>query len=122
MSRDSHLYCTHNQSIGPSSSFSFYSFKAYDAHLSGPNYYQRLQLTRDATLPMIKKAFKKLSLELHPDKNRSPDAVNRYLSVKTAYEVLIDSEKRDIYNRLGQRGLEVNSKGIVLSFPADGYT
>jgi DnaJ-class molecular chaperone len=36
---------------------------------------------------MIKKSFKKLSLELHPDKNRSPGAVERYLSVKTAYEV-----------------------------------
>ena len=61
--------------------------QAYDAHLEGPNYYQRLHVDREASLQIIKKSFKKLSLELHPDKNRSPGAAEKYLSVKAAYEV-----------------------------------
>ena len=60
------------------------------------NYYGLLNVGRDATAEEIKRAYRKLARELHPDVNPDPQAQNRFKEVTTAYEVLSDPEKRRI--------------------------
>lgn len=72
------------------------------------DYYQILGVPRNADDHALKKAFKKLTLKYHPDKNReNPDwAREQYVKVSHAYEVLIDPEKRRIYNVEGEEGVQ----------------
>jgi molecular chaperone DnaJ len=60
------------------------------------NYYGLLNVGSDATAEEIKRAYRKLARELHPDVNPDPQAQNRFKEVTTAYEVLSDPEKRRI--------------------------
>jgi len=75
----------------------------------GPNHYQLLDVTRESNPLEIKRAYKKLGLKLHPDKNPSPDAAHEFDRVKQAYDVLMDLELRDVYNKFGKEGI-VNNK------------
>jgi len=76
----------------------------------GPNHYKRLGVTRDSNPLEIKRAYKKLSLSLHPDKNPSPDAADEFHAVKSAYEILMDLEFRDVYNKFGEDGIKTNKR------------
>ncbi|KAL3915451.1 MAG: hypothetical protein SGILL_005646 [Bacillariaceae sp.] len=76
----------------------------------GPNYYQLLDVTRDSNPLDIKRAYKKLGLQLHPDKNPSPDAADQFDRVKQAYDVLMDLELRDVYNKFGKEGVAQNKR------------
>lgn len=58
----------------------------------------------------IKRAYKRLSLLLHPDKNPSPDATDQFDAVKQAYDVLMDMEFRDVYNKFGKEGIISNKR------------
>jgi molecular chaperone DnaJ len=72
-----------------------------------PDYYQRLGVGRTAGTEEIKKAYRKLALEYHPDRNQgSKEAEERFKQVTQAYEVLRDSEKRALYDRYGEQGLK----------------
>ena len=72
------------------------------------DYYEVLGLSRTASDEEVRKAFRKLALEYHPDRNRSPDATERFKEVNEAYQVLTDSEKRARYDRLGHAGVNIN--------------
>ena len=76
----------------------------------GPNFYTRLGVTRDSNPLAIKRAYKKLSLQLHPDKNPSPDATDQFDAVKQAYDTLMDMELRDVYNKFGKEGIDRNKR------------
>ena len=76
----------------------------------GPNYYVRLGVSRDSNPLEIKRAYKKLSLQLHPDKNPSPDASDQFDSVKQAYDILMDLELRGVYNKFGSPGISSNKR------------
>jgi len=70
------------------------------------DYYERLGVARDASTEDIKKAYRKLALKYHPDRNEgSKDAEARFREVTEAYEVLRESEKRAAYDRFGEQGL-----------------
>lgn len=69
-----------------------------------------LDVTRESSPLDIKRAYKKLGLQLHPDKNPSPDAADQFDRVKQAYDVLMDLELRDVYNKFGKEGIAQNKR------------
>jgi molecular chaperone DnaJ len=70
------------------------------------DYYEILGVSRDADDATIKKAFRRLARELHPDVNRhDPDAEEKFKEAAEAYEVLSDAERRATYDRYGREGL-----------------
>jgi len=70
------------------------------------DYYEVLGVARNAGDPEIKKAFRKLARELHPDVNRhDPDAETKFKEAAEAYEVLSDADRRATYDRYGHEGL-----------------
>ena len=82
----------------------------------GPNYYSLLGVTRSSSPLEIKRAYKKLSLQLHPDKNPSPDASDQFDAVKQAHDVLMDLQYRDVYNKFGAEGVRSNKNHDEMSF------
>jgi molecular chaperone DnaJ len=69
------------------------------------DYYEVLGVPRDASDAEIKKAFRRLARELHPDVSDADDAGHRFRDVAEAYEVLSDPERRQTYDRFGHAGL-----------------
>ena len=69
------------------------------------DYYEILGLERSASEAEVKRAFRQLARELHPDVSDAPDAGERFREVVEAYEVLSKSETRGLYDRFGHAGL-----------------
>ncbi len=70
------------------------------------DYYEVLNVARDADARTIKKAYRKVALEFHPDRNPDdPEAERRFKEAAEAYDALGDEEKRAIYDRYGHEGL-----------------
>ena len=70
------------------------------------DFYKVLGISRDATTKEIKKAYRQLSLQYHPDKNKEEGAAEKFAEIARAYEVLADEEKRQVYDRHGEEGLK----------------
>ena len=71
------------------------------------DYYEVLGVERGASADAIRKAYRGLARELHPDVNKSTDASTRFAEVQEAYDVLSDAEKRKAYDRFGHAGVGV---------------
>ena len=70
-----------------------------------PDHYRLLEIKQDATAQEIRHAYRKIILNIHPDRNRSPDAHDRTAAINEAYEILKDPWKRRLYDlqMMGQR-------------------
>lgn len=70
------------------------------------DYYQTLGVTKSATPDEIKRAYRKLALQYHPDRNKGKDAEGKFKEVTKAYEVLSDPQKRETYDQFGHAAFE----------------
>ncbi|MCI0438514.1 MAG: molecular chaperone DnaJ [Chloroflexi bacterium] len=75
------------------------------------DYYEVLGVGRDASEEEIKKAFRKLALEYHPDRNKKADAAEKFKEINEAYQVLSDPKRRSTYDRFGHAGIGTNGGG-----------
>ena len=62
------------------------------------DYYALLKIRRDATQDEVKRAYRRLARELHPDVNPDPETQERFKEITQAYEVLSDTDKRRMYD------------------------
>ncbi|MEA3191484.1 MAG: molecular chaperone DnaJ [Thermoplasmata archaeon] len=70
------------------------------------DYYEVLGLGRDAAPDAIKKAYRKLAIQLHPDRNKEAGAEEKFKELSEAYAVLSDPEKKARYDQLGHAGID----------------
>lgn len=87
----------------------------------GQDYYTVLDITRNATDACIKKAYRKLALKYHPQKNRDPGATKKFKQVAEAYDILSDSQRRALYNQFGEEGLKNGVPTTKLGEYTQGY-
>src|SRR4051794_8228366 len=81
--------------------------------------YEVLGVRKDADEQQIKKAFRRLARELHPDVNsHDPEAEEKFKEAAEAYEILSDSERRSVYDRYGHEGL--GAQGFESGFSGFG--
>ena len=81
------------------------------------DYYEVLGVSRNDSEEEIRKAFRRKAMEYHPDRNKEPDAEDKFKEINEAYQVLSDSTKRAQYDRYGHAG--VNGAGF--DRPFDGF-
>ena len=68
------------------------------------DYYEVLGVPRDASEDELKRAYRKLAMQHHPDRNKQPDAAEKFKELAEAYEVLVDPQERAAYDRYGHAG------------------
>jgi molecular chaperone DnaJ len=77
------------------------------------DYYEVLGVARGATEEEVKKAFRKLAMKYHPDKNPdNKESEAKFKEINEAYEVLSDTEKRNLYDQFGHAGVNQNAGGF----------
>jgi len=81
------------------------------------DYYEVLGIPRGATQEEIRRAFRNLAKEFHPDINKNPDAESKFKEINEAYAVLSDADRRAAYDRYGHAGLKGMPFDINFDFP-----
>lgn len=81
------------------------------------DYYEVLGVNKSASQDDIKRAFRKMAMQYHPDRNKAPDAEAKFKEINEAYEVLSDQSKRQTYDQFGHDGL--NQQGFSGGNPFD---
>jgi len=74
--------------------------------MSKRDFYETLGIGKNATQEEIKKAYRKLALEWHPDRNKTPQAAEKFKEINEAYEVLFNPEKKSAYDQFGHAAFE----------------
>jgi molecular chaperone DnaJ len=85
------------------------------------DYYEVLGLARSATEDDIRRAFRKLAFDHHPDRSSDPAAADRFKEINEAYEVLRDGDKRSAYDRFGHAGIDPSFNGGFGGFGGFGF-
>ena len=84
------------------------------------DYYEILGVAKDAGAGEIKKAYRRLALKWHPDRNKSPEAEKRFKEINEAYEILSNSKKRQAYDQFGHAafsgGMPGAGRGVYTSY------
>ena len=76
------------------------------------DYYEVLGLDRGASEAELKKAYRRLAMKFHPDRNSDdPSAEEKFKEASEAYEVLTDPQKKEAYDRFGHAGVDPNQSG-----------
>ncbi len=76
------------------------------------DYYDTLKLPREASDTEIKKAYKKLAMKHHPDRNNGdPESTETFKEVKKAYDILSDPQKKSVYDQYGHAGIDQSMGG-----------
>ena len=90
--------------------------------MSKRDYYEVLGVNRDSSEDEIKKAYRKLAMKFHPDRNPdNPKAEEHFKEAKEAYEILSDSKKRAAYDQHGHAGVDANMGGASAQGFADAF-
>jgi molecular chaperone DnaJ len=84
------------------------------------DYYELLEVSRGASAEEIKRAYRRLARQLHPDTNPDPVASDRFKEIAQAYEVLSDPEKRQRYDRFGPDGINAGAGAGAGGFGGGG--
>ncbi len=85
------------------------------------DYYDVLGVARGAGAEEMKKAFRRLAMQFHPDRNQEAGAEARFKEVNEAYEVLSDPEKRALYDRFGHAATQGGADGFARGFEGFGF-
>lgn len=81
------------------------------AKAASSDYYATLNVSRSASIQEVKAAYRTLARKYHPDMNKNPGAEDKFKEISAAYEVLSDGEKRSLYDRFGEAGVQGESAG-----------
>ncbi len=73
------------------------------------DYYEILNVSKNSSDSEIKKAYRKLALQWHPDRNKSPEANEKFKEINKAYEVLSDPKKKEVYDQYGESAFQPGS-------------
>lgn len=84
----------------------------------GKDYYKTLGIPKGSNEEEIKKAYRRMALRFHPDKNKDANAEEKFKEIAEAYEVLSDPKKRAVYDQLGEEGEEITKwEGLAVTQP-----
>src|SRR3989337_2877447 len=73
--------------------------------MSKRDYYDVLGVSRNSGKDEMKQAYRKLALKYHPDRNKTPEAEEKFKEISEAYAILSDDEKRRVYDMYGHQGI-----------------
>ncbi|PNI99065.1 DNAJB5 isoform 7 [Pan troglodytes] len=81
----------------------------------GKDYYKILGIPSGANEDEIKKAYRKMALKYHPDKNKEPNAEEKFKEIAEAYDVLSDPKKRGLYDQYGEEAAAPLGPSVALT-------
>lgn len=84
------------------------------------DYYDILGVSKNASKDEIRKAYRKLALEWHPDRNKSSNANDKFKEINEAYEVLSDARKKETYDQFGHAAFDPRYAGFGAGAPGGG--